>query len=201
MEKTATPRQKKILQFIHSSSIRNNYSPTLQEIGDEMGLTRVTVFEHVDALVKKGLLLRGPKHKARSLRLAPKAPIEDQRSGKIPLVGRIAAGNPIEAVEDRESLDLEGLFTSPDAFALEVQGDSMIDEHIRPGDYVICRPCPTPRNGQAVVALLEDGEATLKTFYKEKDRIRLQPANPEYPPLYPEKIDIQGVVVGLVRKV
>ena len=198
---TVTPRQLEILRFIRDFRRRHGYSPTMQEIGDYLDLTKVTVFEHVGAVEKKGLLIRGAKHKARSLRVSPEFVFPDERPTLIPLVGRIAAGSPIEAVEDREALDLEEIFDRPvETFVLRVDGDSMIDEHICDGDYVICERRSDPRNGETVVALLGDGEATLKKFYREKGRIRLQPANPEYRPIYTDKVDVQGVVIGVVRK-
>ena len=198
-----TPRQLQILRLIRDYRHRNGYSPTMQEIGDELGLTKVTVFEHVGALEEKHLLLRGPKHKARSLRVSESYVFPEEESDRIPLVGRIAAGLPIEAIEDRQTLDIEGMFAVSDGgFALHVSGDSMIDEQIRDGDYVICRKTSTARNGQTVVALIDDGEATLKLFFKDPDgRVRLQPANDNYEPIFPTQIDIQGVVIGVVRQV
>ncbi len=174
----------------------------MQEIGDHLQLTKVTVFEHIGALEKKGLLLRGAKHKARSLQVSPKFEFPDESPLRLELKGRIAAGRPIEAVEDREVLDLEELFNRPgDTFVLRVAGESMIDEHIRDGDYVICQGRTSVRNGETVVALLDTGEATLKKFYREAGRIRLQPANPEFQPIYVDDVQIQGVVIGVVRRV
>jgi repressor LexA len=119
----------------------------------------------------------------------------------IPLVGRVAAGLPVEAIENRDSLSLESCFGLGDGlFALEVSGDSMIEENIRPGDYVICCRTEIAQNGQLVVALVDDSEATLKRFYREQDRIRLQPANASYEPIYSNNCRIQGVVIGLLRK-
>lgn len=201
-----TPKQKRILLLIRDTRLTRGYSPTLQEIADEMGVSKVTVYEHVMALQRKGALRRDP-NKARSLELTDKAVLPDEtRATRLPMVGTIAAGAPIEAVEDFQTLDLEELFTdrpgsgrSGDIFALQVRGDSMIDEHIREGDFVICRRAETARNGQTVVALLDDGEATLKKFYKERDHIRLQPANAKYEPILVERCSIQGVVIGVVR--
>ena len=198
-----TPRQQRILLMIRDVQLTRGYSPTLQEVADELGVSKVTVFEHVEALIKKGALRRDP-NKARSLELTDEALLPDEsRPTRLPLVGTIAAGSPIEAVEERESLDLEELFAqgarTGDTFVLEVEGDSMIDEHIRPGDYVICQRASTARNGQTVVALLPDGEATLKKFFRERGRIRLQPANEAYEPLYPTECHIQGIVIGVVR--
>jgi repressor LexA len=197
-----TPRQMTILRFVRAYRRKEGYSPSLQEIGDHMDLTKVTVFEHVAALVKKGFLRRGPRHKGRSLQIAPDFRFPEETGGRVPLAGRIAAGRPIEAIQNREELDLVELFQGPgEVFALRVQGSSMIDEQIRDGDYVVCRRNPAPRNGQTVVALLDSGEATLKKFYKESGRVRLQPANPDFQPIYAKDVNVQGVVIGVVRKV
>jgi len=198
---TVTPRQLEILGFIRDFREQHGYSPTMQEIGDQLKLTKVTIFEHVEALQRKGVLLRGAKYSARSLQVSPEFKFHDEKPARLPLVGRIAAGRPIEAVEDREALELETMFNrSSNVFALRVAGDSMIDEQIRDGDYVICEKKNDPRNGETVVALLDNGEATLKKFYREKNRIRLQPANPDFRPIYVRDVNIQGVVIGVVRR-
>lgn len=198
---TVTPRQLEILRFIRDSRSRNGYSPSMQEIGDHLGLTKVTVFEHVGALEKKRLLHRGLKHSARSLVVSEDFQFEDESPGRLPLVGQIAAGAPIEAVEDRQDLDLEEMFASRDGtFALRVKGQSMIEDHIQDGDYVICERRTQADNGEIVVALLNQGEATLKRIYREKNRVRLQPANSEFRPIYVDHVEIQGVVVGVIRK-
>jgi len=199
---TVTPRQLEILRFIRGFRTRHGYSPTMQEIGDYLGLTKVTVFEHVGALEGKGLLHRGAKHKARSLRVSGKFEFPDERPTRIPLVGRIAAGAPIEAIEDRRTLDIEDIFDRPgDTFVLRVTGQSMVDEHICDGDLVVCERRSEVRDGETVVALLADGEATLKKLYREKGRIRLQPANPDFEPIYVDDVDVQGVVIGVIRQV
>jgi len=198
-----TPRQLEILQLIQSFRMQHGYSPTMQEIGDHLGLTKVTVFEHVGALEKKGLLLRGPKHSARSLQLSDdvELPEEADFENKLPLAGRIAAGCPIEAIERPETIDMRDMFpANGNTFVLEVSGDSMIDEHICNGDLVVCQKRNTARNGETVVALLEDGEATLKKLYREDGRIRLQPANEKYAPIYVDDVTVQGVVIGLIRQ-
>ncbi len=199
---TVTPRQLDILRFIRDFRLRHGYSPTMQEIGDFLDLTKVTVFEHVVALEKKGIVRRGDKHKARSLQISNKFRFPDEvNSTRLPLAGRIAAGHPIEAVEDSQSIDLSEIFEAgKDNFVLEVSGESMIEDHIRPGDYVVCRKRDTARNGETVVALLPDGEATLKRFYREKGRVRLQPANPDFDPIYCRQVRIQGVVIGVIRR-
>ena len=201
-----TPKQLHILSRIRDLRLARGYSPTMQELADELDVSKVTVFEHVEALIKKGALVRQP-NKARSLEVDPSVQLPDElRSTRLPLVGTIAAGVPIEAVEDREHIDLEDLFTPHgrlgNTFVLQVRGDSMIGEQIRDHDYVICSKQNMARNGQTVVALLDTGEATLKKFFQEKNgRIRLQPANEAYEPLFvdSEQVQIQGVVIGVLR--
>lgn len=194
-----TPKQMRVLTLIRDLQRKHGYSPTMQELADVLGVSKVTVFEHVAALEKKGLLRRS-RHRARSLELTSRARFPDDSGGSLRLVGHIAAGAPIEAIENPETIDLEDLFaTRPAPFVLKVRGDSMIDEHIQDGDLVVVSPRDTARNGETVVALLPDGEATLKTFYREKDRIRLQPANPAYEPIYADDVQIQGVVIGVLR--
>lgn len=194
-----TPKQLRILTLIRDYQRKHGYSPTMQELADVLDVTKVTVFEHVSVLEKKGLLRRS-RHRARSLELTSRATFPDETVSSLPLVGLIAAGQPIEAVENQEQVNLEELFTTRSGnFALRVRGDSMIDEHIRDGDLVIVERRNTARNGETVVALLEDGEATLKKFYREGGRIRLQPANPAFKPIYAQNVVIQGVVVGVIR--
>ncbi len=119
----------------------------------------------------------------------------------IPLVGRVAAGLPVEAVENKDYLSIESCFgNTGNIFALEVKGDSMIGENIREGDYVICKRTATASNGQLVVAIVDNEDATLKRFYRENNTVRLQPANDSYEPIYSNNCQIQGVVIGLVRK-
>jgi len=203
MKPCVTPRQLQILQYIRDFRNQHGFSPTMQEIGDQLGLTKVTVFQHAGALERKGFLVRGAKHSARSLQVSPDFEFPDERPTRIPLAGRIAAGAPIEAIDNQDTLDLEEVFDCPrnHRFALRVAGDSMIDDHIQDGDYVICERRNTARNGEIVVALLPDGDATLKRIYREKKRIRLQPANPAYKPIYAEKVEVQGVVIGVLRRV
>jgi repressor LexA len=197
---TLTPKQLRVLTFIRDFSRARGYAPTMQELADDFGVSKVTVFEHIAALQKKGFLKRA-RHKARSLELSDTIKFPDERATCLPLVGTIAAGKPIEAIEEREALDLEDMVVSPTGtFALRVRGDSMIDDQIRDGDYVIVEKRQTARDGETVVALLGDGEATLKRFYRHSKGARLQPANPNYDPIITTDVKIQGVVVGLVRK-
>ena len=193
-----TRRQHDIITFIRDYVAENDYAPTMQEMADHFGVSRPTIFEHVEALQAKGALTREAL-KSRAIELAPEFAA---KASALPLVGTIAAGNPIEAVESPEVLDLEDLFQGRpgQTFVLRVQGNSMIDEQIRDGDYVIVEKRDQARNGETVVALIDQGEATLKTFFKEKGRIRLQPANADMEPIYVQHCDVQGVVIGVLRK-
>ena len=200
-----TPKQLRILQLIRAHRIVHGFSPTMQELADELDVSKVTVFEHVEALIKKGALHRDA-NKARSLSITNDAPMPDEvQPLQFPLVGKIAAGYPIEKFEQSDQLNLEELFgprigQKASTFALQVDGDSMKDEGIFDRDYVIVEQRSTARNGERVVALLPNGETTLKTFYKERDHIRLQPANPDFEPICVKDCRIQGVVIGVLRR-
>ena len=197
-----TPRQLDILRLIRDFRASRGFSPTMQELADRLGVSKVTVFQHIEALEEKGLISRS-RHRARSLALSSRVHFEQQEPLALPLMGYIAAGTPIEAVQDDQELNVASLFHRPgENFVLRVRGDSMIDEQIRDGDFVIVQPEPNPKNGQTVVALLEDGDVTLKRFYREGRQVRLQPANDAYEPLYvaADKLTIQGVVAGILRK-
>jgi repressor LexA len=200
-----TPKQLRILSLIRDWRVRHGYSPTMQELADEIGVSKVTVFEHVEALIKKGALIR-EANKARSLSIAPGIAVPDEsRPLRVPLVGKIAAGYPIEKVAEEEELDL-GAVLGPrpgrnnSMFALKVEGESMKDEGILDGDYVLIERTDIAHNGDRVVALLPDGQTTLKTFFKESDHVRLQPANPSFSPIIVRECKIQGIVRGVVRR-
>jgi len=200
-----TPKQLRILQLIRDWRVRRGYSPTMQELADEIGVSKVTVFEHVEALIRKGALVREP-NKARSLSIAEGIAVPDEaRPLRFPLVGKIAAGNPIEKVADMDEIDLVdflGSATGRDesTFALKVEGESMRDEGILDGDFVLIERTQVAQNGDKVVALLPDGSTTLKTFFKEDDHIRLQPANPTFDPIRVKFCQVQGIVKGVVRR-
>jgi len=201
-----TPRQLRILQLIRDYRIVRGYSPTMQELADELGISKVTVFEHVEALIKKGALRR-EANKARSLSIRDETIIPDEaRPLAFPLVGKIAAGYPIEKFPQTDQISLEELFgprvgQKAKTYALRVDGDSMRDEGILDGDYVIIERRETAQDGERVVALLPNGETTLKTFYKVADgRIRLQPANPQFEPIIVDACQIQGIVIGVMRR-
>lgn len=199
-----TPKQLEVLELIKKSRIKNGYSPTMQELARELGVSKVTVFERVEALIRKGALNR-EANKARSLSIADAYASTEDSSMRFPLVGRIAAGMPIERCENQDSLDLSEMFSARigqhgETFALKVEGESMKDEGIMDGDYVLVKQQSIARNGDRVVALLPDGETTLKTFFKEVDgTIRLQPANEDFDPIVVTNCQIQGVITGVVR--
>lgn len=207
-----TPRQHQLLRIVAQFQENRCYSPTLGEMASELNISRSTVFEHITELRKKGLLCASP-NRARSLMLTsparallstfsdPSISDDSNESIGIPLAGRVAAGVPLEAVEDVESLSLNSCFGSgDDIFALQVKGESMINEDIREGDYVICRRSRVANNGQLVVAIVDNENATLKRFYKEKTCVRLQPANDNFRPIYSDNCRFEAVVIGLVRK-
>ncbi len=193
-----TPKQLRVLEFIRRFCDANGYSPTLDEIARSLKVSKVTILQHVRALERRGAIRRG-RYQSRSIEICATEAVSGLG---IPLVGTIAAGAPIEAVEERESLDLSELIAGrAEPFLLRVRGDSMIEEQIRDGDFVVCERRHTARNGETVVAVLPGGDATLKKFYQERDgRIRLQPANAQLRPIYADRVEIRGVVVGVLRK-
>jgi repressor LexA len=206
-----TPRQLQLLQAIAAFRASRCYSPTIGELAAQLGISRTTAFEHIEELREKNLL-SGSSHRSRCLKPTSKAQkllnrlpdgdtLQCQSQAGIPLLGRVAAGVPIEAIEDKEQLSLNSTFgSSDDVFALQVRGDSMIDDGIHDGDYAICRRASTAQAGQLVVAVVDNENATLKRFYKEKTRARLQPANENYQPIYCDNCRVEAVVIGLVRK-
>ncbi len=194
-----TDRQQEILDYIRLRIREKGVPPSVREIGDRFGIRSTNgVHGFLRALEKKGAITRD-RGLARSIEVMDPATGEPDRAGVMPLAGRIAAGRPIEAIEHQDTLDIPGLVEGTGRFALQVRGDSMIDAGILEGDFVIVEPRNTPRNGQIVVALLPDGEATLKRYYRDGAQHRLEPANPRYQPIVTAQLAVQGVVVGLVR--
>ena len=198
-----TPRQLDVVVAIRNYRHINGFAPTMQELADQLGTSKVTIFEHVGALERKREIRRD-KHKARSLEIIAEDRLPDEnRSTKLPMLGNIAAGSPIEAIENREELDLEEMFRSRNGvYVLRVRGESMIEDHLCDGDYVVIERRENARNGEQVVALLDSGEATLKRFYREGGgKIRLQPANSSMQPriVSADQCRIQGVVIGVLR--
>ncbi len=210
------PRQKEVVRLIVELTEEHGYPPTLAELAKAMGLrNRMTVHQHVVALKKKGIV-RWEPNLNRSLRLAEgsevshsnadaaEAQVEEESAPHgIPFAGTIAAGQPIDAINTDEYLEIDTQYSTGGCFALKVKGESMIEDGIHDGDFVIVKPEPSPKQGDMVVALLEDGGATLKRFFKEKNRFRLQPANSSMEPIYVSslsELQIQGIVVALFRK-
>jgi repressor LexA len=194
---TLTVRQKDVYDFIRDKIRNRGYGPTVREIGVHFEISSPNgVMCHLKALEKKGLITREP-NMSRAIQLAAE-PIEVRG---LPLAGRIAAGVLHEAIEQDERLDLDAMFSQKNLFALKVAGESMIDAQIADGDYVVVRKQRTARDGQIVVVITDEGEATLKRFFLERNRIRLEPANASLKPIYVKNAKILGVVVGVVRKV
>lgn len=195
-----TARQREIYQFIRSKIQGRGYGPTVREIGNEFDIKSPNgVMCHLKALQKKGLIHREP-NMSRAIQLLDDPTCAPAPSG-IKLIGRIAAGSPIEAIEQAdEELAFSEWQGADDKFALQVTGESMIEEHIADGDFVIIQKQEQARDGQIVAVRDEDGEATLKRFFKEKNRFRLEPANKTMKPIYRDKVNIIGVLVGVVRK-
>ncbi len=193
-----TPNQIRVAGFIRDFMEDREYAPTLDEIADGLGVTKPTVQQYLAALEEKGVLRR-ERYAHRSIEIVDP---EFMRTAGTPLLGRIAAGRPIEAVETEETIDIDDILdldSGRSQFLLQVEGNSMIEDGILDGDFVVVEKAKKAENGQTVVALLPDGNATLKRFYREKRRIRLQPANPDLKPMYVKKVTIQGIVRGVVR--
>jgi repressor LexA len=195
---TLTERQHKVYDFIRDKIVNRGYGPTVREIGENFQISSPNgVMCHLKALEKKGLILRSP-NKSRAIELTREA--QDEGRG-VPLVGTVAAGMTNLAFEQKERIDFGELFHKKNVFVLEVRGDSMIDAHVADGDYVVIRKQKTASAGQMVVAQTSEGEATLKYWFPEADRVRLQPANSTMKPIYVQDAHVVGVVVGVVRTV
>jgi len=196
-----TRRQREIYDFIREFVAEKGYSPSLEEIAAGFGLSSVaTVHKHVQHLVEKGML-RKAWNRSRSVE-----PIEPATGGLValPLLGRVAAGAPIEAIEDRDTVDVPQALVarSGESFVLQVVGDSMIDDQICDGDYVIVESRPDARDGETVVALVRGSDTTLKKLYRDGPTVRLEPSNPAFAPIVvpAEDVQVRGVVCGLMRR-
>jgi len=191
-----TKRQRAEYEFIRDRIQKRGYGPTVREIGEKFGIASPNgVMCHLKALEEKGVIKRKP-NMSRAIQLAPEA-LEEPG---LPLVGQVAAGVMHEAIEQNERIDVGGMFSKKNLFALEVRGDSMIEAQIADGDYVVVRRQKTAQTGQMVVAQTDEGEATLKYWHPEQGRIRLQPANSSLEPIYVRRAGVVGVVIGVVRK-
>lgn len=202
-----TRRQKQVLDFLVSFINRHGYSPSYEEIADGLELTSLaTVHKHLHTLERKGFIRRS-YNQSRSIEVMqlPRSVREEvaRHATDLPLLGRIAAGQPVEAVENPETISLADFARSPNVFVLEVKGDSMVDDHILEGDYIIVEQTQNANNRDIVVALLRGEETTLKRFFREPGgKVRLQPANAQMPPIVvPAKdVQIQGRVIGILRR-
>ena len=200
-----TRRQKEVFDFITDYIRSHGYAPSIDEIRQHFRLgSLATVHKHLRFLQEKGAITKQP-HQSRSIELVPSSEFNLGRVAEVPLVGRIAAGQPIEAIADAEQETLaipEEMLGRGRTYVLKVRGDSMIEEQIRDGDFVIIEERSQAEDGETVVALLQNEEATLKKFYREGSKVRLQPANPDLEPIIVDADDvrIQGIVIGLLRK-
>ncbi|CAN5669675.1 transcriptional repressor LexA [soil metagenome] len=215
MTKHDAARKQRIIDYIAATVRLRGYPPSVREIAGAVDLASTSaVHHHLQALERDGYLERGAT-RSRALRLTatatliagapadPIAPSITPFGRALPVIGEIAAGGPIEAYQDAsDTLNVpEALAPTSDAYVLKVRGDSMIDAHITDGDFVVIRPQQTARNGDIVVAQVEENSVTLKRFFREKNRIRLQPANEQYPPQYYDEVRIQGKLIGVIRRV
>jgi repressor LexA len=193
-----TERQKEIYHFIRQKIEKRGYGPTVREIGLAFEIKSPNgVMCHLKALEKKGLITR-EEHSARAIQLVDHRP----PAQGLPFLGKVAAGVPIQANEQNERLEVDALFSGPDRFVLKVKGESMINSHIQDGDYVVIQQQKDAANGEHVVAMI-DNDVTLKRFYKEKDHIRLEPANDKMASIIvdpSQDIQILGILVGVLRK-
>ncbi len=213
-----TKRQYQVLAFLDSFVRRNGYCPSYDEVRKSLGLSSLaTVHKHMNTLEGKGFIRRDP-HRSRSIEVIDRGPLieatalrtetpADSRpsdtANSLPLLGRIAAGRPVETFAGDETLSLQEFVGSKNVYVLQVKGDSMIEDHICDGDYVVVESTSRADNGDAVVALIEGNETTLKRFYREGDgRLRLQPANASMEPILMEdgEVEVQGRVIGVLRK-
>ena len=215
MTKHDAARKQRIIEYIAATLRARGYPPSVREIALAVDLASTSaVHHHLSALEQEGFLERGAS-RSRALRLTPAAAmraglgselvpqLNGAQSHLLPVIGEIAAGGPIEAYPDAtETLGVaDAVAPAGDAYVLRVRGDSMIEAHITDGDFVVIRPQQTARNGDIVVAQVEENAVTLKRFFKEKDRIRLQPANDQYPPQFYDDVRIQGKLIGVIRRV
>jgi repressor LexA len=199
-----TKRQRQILDYYQDYVVQHGISPTLEEVAQSFEVNKVTIFGHVAELERKGLLTRAGKRVSRGLQLtdlAEQTSSPRPSASVLPILGTIAAGRPIEAIEDREELELTDLIPpGADVYVLRVRGESMIDDGIRDGDMVIVERRSTARDGEMVVAVLEGEEATLKRLYRHGEGYRLQPANAAMQPIFVPSLEVRGIVIGVVRR-
>ena len=192
-----TKKQKQVLDFVEKYKNKNDYAPSLEEIKKHLKLSSVSTAHYHIRKLQEGGYLKKEKNQPRAI-----AVYEKEKMVRVPLLGTIAAGQPIEAVEfpgETITITKNEISKSGNHYALRVQGSSMIEEGIFDGDIVVIRQQPVADNGQTVVAIVNDNEATLKKIYREKDRFRLQPANPSLFPIYTKELEVRGIVVKIIR--
>lgn len=206
-----TPKQMAVLRAINTYTTKHSYSPTFEELSAALSITRPTVFEHIASLREKDLIKQS-LGRARCLQLTaaakkllentPARASDTKPFNAMPMLGRVSAGYGIEAIEDKQTFGLNELFGRLDnLFSLQVTGKSMIDAGINDGDYIICKTANTAENGQIVVAMTDEQNATVKRFFKDARYVRLQPENDAFEPILSKDCKIQAVVVGLVRRI
>jgi repressor LexA len=196
MSSLLTDRQQSVYDMIRSLIVKRGYGPTVREIGEHFGIKSPNgVMCHLRALERKGLITRCP-NKSRAIELTHQA---DRNGHALPMAGMVAAGPTTLAFEQNDRVDFSEMLFRDDRFILRVSGDSMIDAHITDGDYVVIQKQNSAEPGQMVVAQTSDGEATLKFWYPESNRIRLQPANAAMDPIYVKDAQVIGLAVGVVR--
>jgi repressor LexA len=198
-----TRRQRQIVDFFQEYTRDNGLSPTYEEIAEHFGVNKVTIFGHVSELERKGVLRRNKRGTSRNVQLVePESPAPGySHTSQVSILGNIAAGGPIETIQEPEALDLAAMMPDDkDIYALRVAGDSMIDDAIADGDVVLVERREDARNGETVVAVLPDETCTLKRLYREEDHVRLQPANETMDPIYVDEVNVRGVVIGVLRK-
>lgn len=215
MTKHDALRKQRIIEYIATTVRESGYPPSVREIAAAVGLASTSaVHHHLSALEREGMLERDATQ-SRALRLTPTALLSsgtgtdglargaESVSASIPVIGEIAAGGPIEAYQDAsETVSVPDIInTTSDTYVLRVRGDSMVDAHIMDGDLVVIREQQTAHDGDIVVAQVEENAVTLKRFFKERDRVRLQPANDAYEPQFYDDVRIQGKLVGVIRRV
>jgi len=196
-----TKRQLEVLDFIRQYLDNNRVSPTLDELAVNFGVSRVTAYQHVQALEKKGVIRRTP-NRARSIELVDTSPAPEESILTLPVLGMVEAGSPSVPYEEPEQFEFNQFVTQPgDCHLLKVHGESMIDDHIQEGDLVLVDRKRQPRDGDIVVAAAPHAEGvTLKRIYREHNRVRLQPSNAAMKPMYYDSAEVRGVVVGLIRR-
>jgi repressor LexA len=195
-----TKRQREIFDYLSDFIQQHGYAPSLEEVGKRFNLSSLaTVHKHLTNLQEKGFIRRA-WNRSRSVEVVP---AKSGRSVEVPLLGYVAAGAPIEAIVGAESISIpEDMVGKRETYVLRVRGDSMIDEQIRDGDFVIVEDRQTAENGEMVIAMLEGSDVTLKKFYRENGHVRLQPANPVMSPIVvsADRVQVRGVVIGVMRR-